>query len=470
MSRSDIRAGGAYVELLLKDAAFTKGLRSARQRLQNFGSGAAALSGAISSAGSVFGAFGGELSKSAKLLTGLSGGVFIAINAIEGLSGALTVLGKSPALMVITGLTAAAGAAAVAYQTLTTHTAKVTDEMNLLRAAGDKQRESDQQALARLQELAAQNGLTNAELIEAESIVSKLQRAYGDLGLSVNRATGSIEGMTEAQDKLNEAQRKSAAAELKREEAEIASNITELTKELEDASTAWASFWSASNDVSNERAANVIRQKIAAQWAARDAVRARRSELEAGDMSALTGEGGRKAPGDERPTVPEGALPDDDAQFQQDLARLKAIWDERERLQAELEETQIETSLTGIEKARALLALEEKRRALEAQQAGLGTEEVKKIFDLKRQKLEQDEADRVRRESDMGAIEQDPEQMRGRVFSTFSSAAAAAAGRTGGGLGDPQLNETKKTNQKVDALVEISKGIVRAIQESWRTS
>ena len=34
---SQVRAGSAYVELLTKDAAFVKGLRSAQKRLQSFG-------------------------------------------------------------------------------------------------------------------------------------------------------------------------------------------------------------------------------------------------------------------------------------------------------------------------------------------------------------------------------------------------------------------------------------------------
>src|ERR1044071_2304354 len=50
-ARADIKAGRAYVELLLKDGAFTKGLKAASQKLKDWGSGIRAEGAAIAAAG-----------------------------------------------------------------------------------------------------------------------------------------------------------------------------------------------------------------------------------------------------------------------------------------------------------------------------------------------------------------------------------------------------------------------------------
>lgn len=50
--KSDIKAGSAYVELLLKDSAFVKGLKASSTKLKNFGSGVAGIGAGIAAAGS----------------------------------------------------------------------------------------------------------------------------------------------------------------------------------------------------------------------------------------------------------------------------------------------------------------------------------------------------------------------------------------------------------------------------------
>ncbi len=49
--RSDIKAGSAYVELLLKDSAFVKGLRNAGEKLKSFGAGMGVIGAAVGAAG-----------------------------------------------------------------------------------------------------------------------------------------------------------------------------------------------------------------------------------------------------------------------------------------------------------------------------------------------------------------------------------------------------------------------------------
>jgi hypothetical protein len=84
MSRADIQAGRAFIELALKDAAFRKGLSGALQQVKGFGGGISAIHGAIAGLGSAgiigallgtvkkFAAGGEDLDKMAKR-TGVSG-------------------------------------------------------------------------------------------------------------------------------------------------------------------------------------------------------------------------------------------------------------------------------------------------------------------------------------------------------------------------------------------------------------
>lgn len=84
MASSDIKAGRAYVELMLKDSKFIQGLKAASRQLKSFGSGAMALGAGITAAGSAvvgpiiaavkhFAAFGSELAD-ASARTGIAAG------------------------------------------------------------------------------------------------------------------------------------------------------------------------------------------------------------------------------------------------------------------------------------------------------------------------------------------------------------------------------------------------------------
>ena len=50
-SRSDIKAGSAFVELTLKNDSFLKGIRASSQQLQNFGKSIASIGAMMSAAG-----------------------------------------------------------------------------------------------------------------------------------------------------------------------------------------------------------------------------------------------------------------------------------------------------------------------------------------------------------------------------------------------------------------------------------
>ena len=85
--------------------------------------------------------------------------------------------------------------------------------------------------MKRLEQLAAKENLNNAEMAEASTLISSLQGKYGDLGLAINKATGEIEGMREAQISLMDVMREQAIGQLEREKREARSNWLAKRKE-----------------------------------------------------------------------------------------------------------------------------------------------------------------------------------------------------------------------------------------------
>ena len=66
------------------------------------------------------------------------------------------------------------------------YTAQLSDKMSTLREKGDQLRKTDEIRMERLQQLAAKQKLTNAEMAEARMLASKLQKKYGDLGITIS--------------------------------------------------------------------------------------------------------------------------------------------------------------------------------------------------------------------------------------------------------------------------------------------
>ena len=88
--------------------------------------------------------------------------------------------------------------------------AGATIKMNAFKKSADeiidthrKESEADNLALARLKELSEKTDLNNQEMLEAAQIVSDLNSKYTDLGLTYDSVTGSVEGLTDAQAKMN---------------------------------------------------------------------------------------------------------------------------------------------------------------------------------------------------------------------------------------------------------------------------
>ena len=200
--------------------------------------------------------------------------------------GALT---AAPILAGLVAVAAAVGGWEYSMRAATRETAALTREVENQRAAGDRLRAAHMGHLDRLDELASKTSLTNAEQAEAQRLIDTLTDSYGDLGLSINGTTGQLEGMAEAQQKVNQAMRDAALAEITAEVNAISIEMAALHDQTQRRDLSWmfleggAAFgvWSDPADAVNARIDAL---------AERDrALRQRADAIRGGDRDALTG-------------------------------------------------------------------------------------------------------------------------------------------------------------------------------------
>lgn len=137
--------------------------------------------------------------ESVNKLGGKLGGV--AKNLVEAFTGALSPIGLATAAI------AALGTLAVKVWDMMTVSAEeyAMKASNAVERANKnleetfKQQEADSGYLERLKELSQAENLSNAMKMEAAELISLLTKRYGDLGISIDMATGKIIGLDEAQ-------------------------------------------------------------------------------------------------------------------------------------------------------------------------------------------------------------------------------------------------------------------------------
>lgn len=150
----------------------------------------------------------------------LTAGVLALGAALKALGTIMTFVGKHPLIAVL-------GLGAAAFQYWTSSAERASDaaadfsrKQREALAAGDERRSQLTQMMDRLRELAAKQQLTNSEQDEARKIVNQLNSAYGDLGITIDKTTGKIEGLTAATRKQIEADLESRVNQLR--QAEVA--------------------------------------------------------------------------------------------------------------------------------------------------------------------------------------------------------------------------------------------------------
>ena len=173
----------------------------------------------------------------------------------------------------------------------TKHTAALSDEMGKLREKGDDLRATDQLRMERLQQLADKEKLNNAEMQEAEKLSNQLKSRYGALGITIDRATGSISMATDAQERFNAAMKAQALQQVEAEMAELQKNIRELGEENQSLCGFWVNAW---NTITfrMDKAANDITEngkKIDEAMSKLNDARKRRDAILGNEEGSLTG-------------------------------------------------------------------------------------------------------------------------------------------------------------------------------------
>ena len=173
----------------------------------------------------------------------------------------------------------------------TKHTAALSDEMVKLREKGDDLRATDQLRMERLQQLADKEKLNNAEMQEAEKHSNQLKSRYGALGITIDKATGSISMATDAQERFNAAMKAQALQQVEAEMAELQKNIRELGEENKSLCGFWVNAW---NTITfrMDKAANDITEngkKIDEAMSKLQDARKRRDAILGNEEGSLTG-------------------------------------------------------------------------------------------------------------------------------------------------------------------------------------
>lgn len=126
----------------------------------------------------------------------------------------------------VLGITAAVGGIMLlvnAFKKSKPEAESFIEKAQQITATHQEQNRADNALMSELEELNNKTNKSAQEMARAEQICSRLNERYGDLGLSVNKATGEIKGLTDAQKKMNEAQKQMKITDVKAE-------ITELEK------------------------------------------------------------------------------------------------------------------------------------------------------------------------------------------------------------------------------------------------
>ncbi len=109
-----------------------------------------------------------------------------------------------------------------------------------LAAANAKARSDDNASLSRLKELSKYERLNNSEKSEAEAIVDRLTKKYGNLGIEIDSVTGRLNVGTDAWKKMNEEQTKQYGKDLNKQ---INSNVQEVTALQNNLRDELGSYW-----------------------------------------------------------------------------------------------------------------------------------------------------------------------------------------------------------------------------------
>ena len=126
----------------------------------------------------------------------------VAAAAMVALGAVMSFIAAHPVAVALIALGAVLAGVCIYLSRAGSYTAQLSDKMSTLREKGDQLRKTDEIRMERLQQLAAKQKLTNAEMAEARMLASKLQKKYGDLGITISDSTMRITALGAAASRI----------------------------------------------------------------------------------------------------------------------------------------------------------------------------------------------------------------------------------------------------------------------------
>lgn len=137
---------------------------------------------------------------------------------------AISALAAGPIAALVGALGALAAVGITVWDKLTLSSEEYAAKMAKVAERSDKARQTlfgrqadDAGYMARLQELAQKESLSNASKAEAANLIKTLTSRYGELGLSIDSVTGSIKGADEAQRQMLARQKQQRISSIRRQ-------------------------------------------------------------------------------------------------------------------------------------------------------------------------------------------------------------------------------------------------------------
>ncbi len=266
---------------------------------------------------------------------------------------ALTSLAAHPGAFGLLALAAAAGTVLYAMRQL--EGSVITLSHAKARLVDDTRRltEASRSELAALEELGKKARMSDEELATAHQLIKSLETSYGAMGLSIDGATRSLEGLADAQARFNKEADAREMAALKARMKEIQQEMGRVRDKFGDIPISeWAASWLASGQTEAREGALTSQQRTLE-------MEARKTLREMGAVKA------RQTAGADAATAAAAGSPPLEtvaSELQDMISGMEEFAGSRneamERLRMELERANIEGTLSGSARDSALLDLD----------------------------------------------------------------------------------------------------------------
>ena len=164
----------------------------------------------------------------------------VAAAAMVALGVVLSFIAAHPVAVALIALGAVLAGVCIYLSRAGSYTAQLSDKMSTLREKGDQLRKTDEIRMERLQQLATKQKLTNAEMAEARMLAAKLQKKYGDLGITISDNAMRITALSSAAAKLGELKFKVSNADDLEKMARLEELSVKVSLELDEQNEAAA--------------------------------------------------------------------------------------------------------------------------------------------------------------------------------------------------------------------------------------